>query len=71
MTSGYILLGNWQHLLVGFWGGIEIMADPYGSNFLKGSVTVRVLADVDINVRHAGAFVEGHNAPYDQSPSGE
>ena len=63
MPSGYMLLGNWQHLIVGFWGGIEIDADPYGSNFLKGSITVRCLADVDINVRHPGAFCEGHNAP--------
>ena len=42
--------------------GIELDADPYGSNFLKGSVTVRVMADIDINVRHPGAFCEGHNA---------
>jgi hypothetical protein len=63
MPAGYMLLGNWQHLLLGFWGGIEIDADPYGSNFLKGSITVRVLADVDMNVRYAGAFCEGHNAP--------
>ena len=62
MPTGYILLGRWSELLVGFWGGIELDADPYGSNFLKGSVTVRVMADIDINVRHPGAFCEGHNA---------
>ena len=62
IPAGYMLLGNWQHLLMGFWGGIEIDADPYGSNFLKGSITVRVLADIDMGVRHAGAFCEGHNA---------
>jgi len=56
-------LGNWQHLMVGFWGGVEIDADPYGSNFLKGSITVRVLADIDIGVRHPGAFSVGFNAP--------
>lgn len=62
MSAGHVLLGNWQQLLVGFWGGIEIDADPYGSNFLKGSVTVRVLADVDFGVRHAAAFAEIHEA---------
>ena len=62
MPTGYILLGRWSELLVGFWGGIELDADPYGSNFLKGSVTVRVMADIDINVRHPAAFCEGHNA---------
>lgn len=59
MPAGFLLLGNWQHLTVGFWGGIEIDADPYGSNFLKGSVTVRVLADIDVAVRHPTAFVSG------------
>jgi HK97 family phage major capsid protein/HK97 family phage prohead protease len=63
MTAGYVLLGDWSQLLVGFWGGIEIDADPYGSNFLKGSVTVRVLADVDIGVRHPEAFAEIHETP--------
>jgi HK97 family phage major capsid protein len=62
MSAGYVLLGDFAQLLVGFWGGIEIDADPYGSNFLKGSVTVRVLADVDIGVRHPGAFAEIHEA---------
>ena len=62
MTAGYAVLGNWSQLLVGFWGGIEIDADPYGTNFLKGSVTVRVLADIDFGVRHAGAFAELHEA---------
>jgi len=62
MTAGYVLLGDWSQLLIGFWGGIEIDADPYGSNFLKGSVTVRVLADVDFAVRHPGAFAEIHES---------
>ena len=63
VPAGRLILGNWQHLMVGFWGGIEIDADPYGSNFLKGSVTVRVLADIDFAVRHPGAFSVGFNAP--------
>lgn len=63
MPAGYVLLGNWQHLLVGFWGGIELLADPYGTNFNKGSVSIRVLADVDIGVRHPVAFCEAHHTP--------
>lgn len=58
MPAGTILLGNFQDLLIGFWGGIEIDVDPYGSNFLKGSVTVRVLADIDIAVRHPVSFAK-------------
>ncbi len=63
MPSGTMLLGNWQHLLLAFWGGIEISADAGGTNFLKGSISVRVLADVDVNVRHPGAFCSGVNLP--------
>jgi len=62
MSAGYVLLGDFSQLLVGFWGGIEIDVDPYGANFLKGSVTVRVLADIDFAVRHPGAFAELHEA---------
>lgn len=63
VPAGTVILGNWAELIVGFWGGLEIMADPYGANFLKGSVTVRVLADVDINVRHAEAFAALTESP--------
>ncbi|MDO8864043.1 phage major capsid protein [Haliea sp. E1-2-M8] len=62
MPPGYVILGDWSQLLVGFWGGIELDADPYGANFKKGSVTVRILADVDFNVRQPAAFCEIHNA---------
>lgn len=62
MPTGKILIGDWSQLMVAFWGGIELASDPYGSNFLKGSVTVRVLADVDIAVRHPEAFVVGWQA---------
>ena len=60
--AGYIIAGNWQDLLIGWWGALEISSDPYGTNFLKGSVTVRVLADVDIAVRHGASFAEIHEA---------
>ena len=63
MAAGTVLLGNWRDLLVGFWGGIAIEVDPYGTNFLKGSVTARILADVDIAVRHAVAFAALTEAP--------
>lgn len=56
MPAGSVMLGYFNDLLIGFWGGIQIDVDPYGSNFLKGSVTVRVLADVDIAIRHPASF---------------
>lgn len=62
VPAGYVILGDWSQLIAGFWGGIELDADPYGSNFLKGSVTVRIMADIDLNVRHPAAFAEIHEA---------
>lgn len=61
VATGKVILGDWEQLFIGFWGGIEIDADPYGTNFLAGSVTVRVLADVDFGVRHPEAFCVGSN----------
>lgn len=51
-----LVLGNWADLLVGLWGVIEVDADPYGSNFSKGSVTIRALMDVDVAVRREQSF---------------
>ncbi len=59
VTASYMILGDWTQLLIGMWGGIELDADPYGTNFLKGSVTVRVFADIDFGVRHPEAFCIG------------
>jgi len=56
MPADSILLGNWRDLIVGTWGGLELMADPYGSNFSKGVVSVRAILDTDIQVRHPKSF---------------
>ena len=56
ITAGDVILGDWSQLLMGFWGGVELDADPYGTNFLKGSTTVRVLADVDFALRTPVSF---------------
>ncbi|MEM8491307.1 MAG: phage major capsid protein [Pseudomonadota bacterium] len=57
IPTGTVLLGYFPDLIIGFWGGIEIDVDPY-SEFLKGNVTVRVLADIDISVRHSASFAK-------------
>jgi len=62
MPSGYVLFGDFSQLLVGEWGILQLAADPYGTNFAKGTVSVRAMYDVDMGVRHAGAFSELHEA---------
>ena len=50
-----ILFGNWSDLIIGEWGGIDVLVDPYTGG-LAGTTRVRVLQDVDIQVRHAESF---------------
>ena len=50
-----IFYGNWNDLLIGQWGGLDVLVDPYTGG-AAGTVRVRVLQDVDIAVRHAESF---------------
>ena len=50
-----IFFGNWADLIIGMWGGLDILVDPYtGSS--SGTVRVTAFQDVDIVVRHAASF---------------
>jgi len=51
-----IIFGNFADLIIGMWGGIEILADPYGDNFAKATVSIRAIQDLDVAVRHAESF---------------
>jgi HK97 family phage major capsid protein len=50
-----ILFGNWSDLLIGEWGALDILVNPY-ANDKTGAVRIRVLQDVDIAVRHPESF---------------
>ncbi len=50
-----IFFGNWNDLIVGEWGGLDVLVDPYtGSS--SGTVRVTAFKDIDIGVRHAESF---------------
>lgn len=52
-----LILGNWPQLLVGDWGVFEVLANPYSSNvFPSGSVEVRCMQSIDINIRNPESF---------------
>ncbi|RCS59723.1 phage major capsid protein [Parvibium lacunae] len=54
-----LVFGNWQELLIGEWGAMEIAVNPYGSvndTFANGDVVLRVLQTIDVGVRHAASF---------------
>lgn len=50
-----IIFGNFADLIIGMWGGLDLMVDPY-SNSTSGTVRVVALQDVDVAVRNAVSF---------------
>jgi HK97 family phage major capsid protein len=50
-----IFFGNWADLIIGMWGGLDILVDPY-THSTSGTVRVVALQDVDVAVRHAESF---------------
>ena len=54
-TASAIIFGNWSDLIIGQWGTLDLMVDPY-SGSTSGTVRVVALQDVDIAVRNAVSF---------------
>lgn len=50
-----IIFGNFADLIIGMWGGLDLMVDPYTSS-TSGTVRVVALQDADVAVRHAESF---------------
>lgn len=60
VTSGDMFFGNWSDMLVGLWGGLDILIDPY-TNSLSGTVRVVAHQSMDVAVRHAASFALGND----------
>ena len=50
-----IIFGNFADLIMGMWGGLDLMVDPY-SQSTSGTVRIVALQDVDVAIRHAESF---------------
>jgi len=50
-----IFFGNWADLVLGMWGALDILVDPYTGG-TSGTVRVIALQDVDFAVRHPESF---------------
>ena len=48
-----MILGAWKSLLVGMWGGLDVLPDPHNDD---GRLILRAFQDVDIALRYPGAF---------------
>lgn len=50
-----IMFGNWADLMIGMWGGLDVMLDPY-TGATAGTKRVIALQDVDVAVRRVASF---------------
>lgn len=50
-----LIFGNWSELIIGMWGGLDIMLDPYTGS-TAGTKRVVALQDVDVALRRAASF---------------
>ena len=55
ITNGDVFFGNFADLIIGMWGGLEILVDPY-THSLSGTVRIVAHQSVDVCVRHPVSF---------------
>lgn len=56
--KGRLILGDFSQILIGQWGALDILANPYAQDsFDAGAVQIRVMATMDMQARHEAAFV--------------
>ena len=51
-----LLYGNFSDVLIGMWGPLEILTNPYGAGFKKGDIEIRVMMTCDVAIRHPESF---------------
>lgn len=50
-----LIYGHWNDLVIGYWSGVDILANPY-SDASKGGLRLHAFLDADVAVRHAESF---------------
>jgi HK97 family phage major capsid protein len=54
-VASAIFYGNWNDLVIGMWGELDMLVDPYSLS-TSGAVRTVAFQDVDFGVRHAQSF---------------
>ncbi|MHB8947551.1 MAG: phage major capsid protein [Rhodoferax sp.] len=54
-VASAILFGNFSDLIIGMWGSLDLMVDPYTGS-TAGTIRVVTLQDVDVAVRNVESF---------------
>lgn len=63
IASGSICFGDFSQVIVGQWGGIDILVDPYSLS-TKGEVKVILFVSADVAVRYPAAFAYSSNVTW-------
>jgi HK97 family phage major capsid protein/HK97 family phage prohead protease len=58
VVTGDVFFGNFADILVGQWGGIEILVDPY-TRAAKQGLQIVAMMDADFGIRHPESFCYG------------
>ena len=58
LGNGQLLLGCWNQLLCGEWGGLEVITDPY-TQAGKGNTRICMFKSIDFACRHPESFCIG------------
>ncbi|PLX74257.1 MAG: phage major capsid protein [Azoarcus sp.] len=56
-----VLFGNWSDVIVGLWGAVDVLLDPYSLS-KSGGMRVTAFQDLDVCVRHPESFCVGQFA---------
>ena len=59
-TAGNMYFGNFDDMLIGMFGGLDLVVDPYSLS-TSGTVRIVALQSVDVAVRHAVSFAYGND----------
>jgi len=54
-AANALYFGNWADILIGMWGSLDLIVDPY-TNSLSGTVRVVALQSADVGIRHPESF---------------
>ena len=58
VASGVMYFGNFADLLIGFFGGLDLLVDPY-TNSANSVTRLRATQFLDVAVRHGQSFCKG------------
>ncbi|WCK13896.1 phage major capsid protein [Agrobacterium tumefaciens] len=50
-----LIFGAWANLMIGYWSGVDILANPY-TDASKGGLRLHAFLDADVAIRHPEAF---------------